>query len=320
MLLKYLRLRQISATKQGEKSVTEYAILLKNLWQEMDHYRCLEMKCSEDAALLKKFVEKERIFEFLAGLNVVFHQVRVQILGKDDLPSLNETISMVHAEEGRRGVMMNETPAVESSALLLIGNMKKATTEKQSHGDNGHADLSKTATNESIWCTYCKRPWHTKDRCWKLHGRPQISNRGWGVKGEQQQKGGHANFTSSNQQGNDSGMHEQGEFNGEDFDRLKNLVESFGMSSGACSLALSVEDKDKDWSCLLDLSSTSFPSYPSPITPNTTPTAENTTPSPITPNTVESTPSSSSPRSLTKEKSVHNSTRPLQGKRLLSMC
>ncbi|TXG60611.1 hypothetical protein EZV62_015184 [Acer yangbiense] len=254
---------KISATKQGEKPVTEYAILLKNLWQEMDHYQCLEMKCSEDAALLKK----------------------VQILGKDDLPSLNETISMVRAEEGRRGVMMNETPAIESSALLSnVGNMKKAMTEKQSHGDNGRADLSKTATNESIWRTI-------------------------------QQKGGHANFTSSNQ----CGMHEQGEFNREDFDGLKNLVESFGKSSGACSLALSVEDKDKDRSCLLDLSSTYFPSYPSPITPNTTPTventtptAENTTPSPITPNTVESTPSSSSTRSLTKEKSVHNSTRPLQ--------
>ncbi|RVW43800.1 Retrovirus-related Pol polyprotein from transposon TNT 1-94 [Vitis vinifera] len=60
---------RISATRQGDRSITEYANILKSLWQELDHYQCLKMMCSEDAALLKRFVEKERIFEFLAGLN-----------------------------------------------------------------------------------------------------------------------------------------------------------------------------------------------------------------------------------------------------------
>lgn len=55
---------RISATRQGD--------ILKSLWQELDHYQCLKMTCSEDAALLKRFVEKERIFEFLAGLNVEY--------------------------------------------------------------------------------------------------------------------------------------------------------------------------------------------------------------------------------------------------------
>ena len=74
------------------------------------------MKDSEDAAILKRFVEKERIFEFLAGLNLEFDQVQVQVrvLGKEDLPSINETISIIRAEKGRRGVMMNETPTVKA--------------------------------------------------------------------------------------------------------------------------------------------------------------------------------------------------------------
>ena len=76
-----------------------------------------EVQCSEDAAILKRFVEKRRIYDLLAGLNVEFDAVRVQILGKDDLPSLNETIALVLAEEGRRGVMM-EAHTVESSALV----------------------------------------------------------------------------------------------------------------------------------------------------------------------------------------------------------
>ena len=57
------------------------------------------MKCSVDATLMKKFVEKKRIHEFLAGLNGVFDPVRVQILGKEDLPSLDETIATIWAEE-----------------------------------------------------------------------------------------------------------------------------------------------------------------------------------------------------------------------------
>lgn len=45
------------------------------------------MKCSEDPAILKNLTEKDRTYDFLAGLNVKFDKVRVQVLGKEDLPS-----------------------------------------------------------------------------------------------------------------------------------------------------------------------------------------------------------------------------------------
>ena len=93
--------QKISTTKQGTRSVIEYYNLLKSLWQEMDYYQNLQMKCSEDAAMLRKFVEREQIFEFLVGLNVEFDQVRVQVLGKEDLSSINEVFSIIRVEEGR---------------------------------------------------------------------------------------------------------------------------------------------------------------------------------------------------------------------------
>ena len=64
------------------------------------------MHCSKDAVVLKRFMDKDRIYDFLAGLNVEFDAVRVQILGKQDLPSLNETISIICAEEGRRSLCL----------------------------------------------------------------------------------------------------------------------------------------------------------------------------------------------------------------------
>ena len=63
------------AAKQGSKTVTEYANQLKTLWQELDHYRVIKTKCLEDAAVLKDFIEQDRVYDFLVGLNPKFDQV-----------------------------------------------------------------------------------------------------------------------------------------------------------------------------------------------------------------------------------------------------
>ena len=57
------------------------------------------MKCLEDAAILKNFIEKDRVYDFLVGLNSKFDQARIQILGRDETPSLEETISIIKAGE-----------------------------------------------------------------------------------------------------------------------------------------------------------------------------------------------------------------------------
>ena len=115
---------KVVATKQGGKSITKYANILQPLWQELNHYQSLKMKCSEDIALQRRFVENERIYDFLAGLNLEFDPVRVQILGKDDLPSLNEVISLIRAKKGRRVVIL-DTPQLENSALISLKTPSK---------------------------------------------------------------------------------------------------------------------------------------------------------------------------------------------------
>ena len=74
------------------------------------------MKCSEDATMLRRFVDRERIFKFLVGLNIEFDQVRVQVLRKEDLSSINEVFSIIWAEEGWQGVVIDSQPA-EGSVL-----------------------------------------------------------------------------------------------------------------------------------------------------------------------------------------------------------
>ena len=91
---------KIGATKQDTFVVTKYNNIMKSLWLELDYYQNIKMKCSEDAAMMLKFVQSERTFEFLVGLNVEYDQVKVQVLGKEDLPHLNEVLSIIRAEEG----------------------------------------------------------------------------------------------------------------------------------------------------------------------------------------------------------------------------
>ena len=86
--------------------MTEYPNSLKNLFQELDHYRVIEMKCVEDAEALKNFLKNNRDYDFLVGLNQEFDQIRVQILGKEEMPSLEEVISIIRSEEGRRSIML----------------------------------------------------------------------------------------------------------------------------------------------------------------------------------------------------------------------
>ena len=69
---------------------------------------------------------------------------------------------------------MLETQTTESSAMIAEGGTTMVTNQKK----NGSPSVEKK--HEEVWCTYCKRPRHTKEKCWKLHGKPP--SREWGQK------------------------------------------------------------------------------------------------------------------------------------------
>ncbi|KAJ1418852.1 Retrotransposon gag domain [Sesbania bispinosa] len=111
------------AAKQGNKTVTEYANQLKSLWMELDHYRVIKAKCTEDSALLKEYIKQDSVYDFLVGLNPEFDQVRIQILGKQKSPAV-ENSAMVADHKG-------------DQTLAMVAEQKKggsANVEKKSDG------------------------------------------------------------------------------------------------------------------------------------------------------------------------------------------
>ncbi|KAJ1377738.1 Retrotransposon gag domain [Sesbania bispinosa] len=133
------------AAKQGNKTVTEYANQLKSLWMELDHYRVIKAKCTEDSALLKEYIEQDRVYDFLVGLNPEVDQLGFKYWG-------------------------SKSPAVENSTMVADhkGDQTLAMVAEQKKG--GSANVEKKS--DGLWCTYCNKPRHTREKCWKLYGKP----------------------------------------------------------------------------------------------------------------------------------------------------
>ena len=85
---------------------------------------------------------------------------------------------------------------------------------------------------DNLWYTYCKKPRHTKKKCWKLNGKPssrERGNHGW-------QQRPQAHLAEQPKTKENSAI---GGFNSEEMEKLKILLGSLDKPNGTCYLALS---------------------------------------------------------------------------------
>lgn len=132
------------------------------LWQEIDLFYDVEWACPFDAEKYKKLLEKERTFDFLHGLTPDLDEVRGRLLGVKPFLTLRESFDEVRREESRKRVMLTPSKP-EMNSMEIQGS---ALVSKQ---QNSRRSPRQT---ERIWCDYCQKPYHTRDTCWDLHGKP----------------------------------------------------------------------------------------------------------------------------------------------------
>ncbi|KAF5450286.1 hypothetical protein F2P56_030651 [Juglans regia] len=148
--------------RQGELTVTQYFNTLNRYWQQLDLFEEHNWSCPNDGIRYRQIIERKRIYKFLIGLNKNLDEVRGRILGSKPLPNIREAFSEVRREESRKKIMMGSQDSVtnpESSALVVRGNPS-----------NNYSDHRPKKGRP--WCDHCRRPGHTKDNCWKIHGKP----------------------------------------------------------------------------------------------------------------------------------------------------
>ncbi|GAV69507.1 hypothetical protein CFOL_v3_13008 [Cephalotus follicularis] len=141
-------------------TVAQYFAELNTLWQELDFYQDFQPECPVDTTKFQKWVDKERVFDFLAGLTIEYDQTRSQILGRDPFPSLRQAYAYVQKDESRQ------------SAMILSNTQDRSTLVA-----NPTQKAMETIARDQIRCDHCGKTRYTKKTCWKLHGRP-IRRRG----------------------------------------------------------------------------------------------------------------------------------------------
>lgn len=119
---------------------------------------------------------------------------------------------------------MIENNQVHSSAIVTkAGNDRRIGLEQPINGDSKQIKLTRPINMDSLWCTYYKKPRHTKEECWKLHGRPQTMNKSVLERSGQSEGSGRA-FMAKQLAGENS--HDSPvEFNREAIEKLKNLLD-----------------------------------------------------------------------------------------------
>ena len=154
--------RKAHETCQKGKSLASYFSALQTIWQELDFLNPYDMESAKDTTMLKKRIENERVYDFLAGLDPGFDQIRVQVLAQDPTLNLRSTYAFVRLEELRQATMLTSPPQ-KSSALMTIQHSPSALISFGSW---------KPEDKESLFCTHCKGTKHTRETCFKLNGYP----------------------------------------------------------------------------------------------------------------------------------------------------
>ncbi|XP_057432108.1 uncharacterized protein LOC130724856 [Lotus japonicus] len=162
---------EISNLKQNSKYVSEYYTELKILLEELEHYRPIPqcrctVPCRCDAIeSVKLFREQDNAIRFLLGLNDGFGVVKSQILMSHPLPSLAKVVSLATQHE-------RKTETEEKGDSLAIVNVAEGKKPPYGKGQFGGSSY----TNTGKFCTHCKKPGHTVEICYRLHGYPTTFN------------------------------------------------------------------------------------------------------------------------------------------------
>ncbi|XP_019267368.1 PREDICTED: uncharacterized protein LOC109244690 [Nicotiana attenuata] len=121
---------------------------------------------------MHKAEQDRRLIQFLMGLNEVYTVVRGSFLMMNPLPSMAQAFALLIQEENLREFKPRNQLNFDSATLNVnVGGR----TFKTNYSPSGNQTSN---SRPRPFCDHCRRPGHTKDRCYKLHGYPQGFGQG----------------------------------------------------------------------------------------------------------------------------------------------
>ncbi|KAF6136419.1 hypothetical protein GIB67_019302 [Kingdonia uniflora] len=151
----------VSQLKQGDLSLLTYNAKLRAVWEEMDHYQsATKWDTVADSEKYAKLIEKNRIFQFLQGLNSEFEFARVQLLGHYTLSSLDELYSFMLFDESRRTSLPALVSMSDRSAMVVQIPCTTSTPVSQSSQPDRWNFSQSQPRRRDLRCEHCGRWGH----------------------------------------------------------------------------------------------------------------------------------------------------------------
>lgn len=105
------------------------------------------------------------------GLNEAYTVVRGSILMINPFPTMAQTFSILVQEEKQREVKSPSKFTLDSTVIHERGDT--SSNFKTNYTPNRNTVGTRKPLNKSnLFCDYCKRTGHIKEKCYKLHGFP----------------------------------------------------------------------------------------------------------------------------------------------------
>ncbi|KAL9232807.1 hypothetical protein vseg_007872 [Gypsophila vaccaria] len=179
--------------KKGQ-SVIDYYTKMKTIWDELANYtKVHQCTCGAAESILKER-EDEKVHQFLMGLdNSLYGNIRSNLLMEDEITTLTRAYSLILREESHKAATKEMEDTLEAATAMAA----RVTDGAPKGRNNGERKDDK----DIFYCTYCQKPWHTKDYCWN---KPENQTRGRGHGRRGRGRGGrghseHANTASVNE-------------------------------------------------------------------------------------------------------------------------
>ncbi|MQL73573.1 hypothetical protein Taro_005932 [Colocasia esculenta] len=160
---------ELDSLRQGELSIQEFFGRLRRIWSELDAMhvsgRVSTCSCGQQR-------DRQQLYHFLIRLRPDFEALRAQLLHRSPLPSLDDALTELIAEETRLRALgtpvtpsetvfapVSRPPSSEPSTSILDTPRTSHVMDSLAHSGDG--------TLTSLYCKYCRNRGHTIDQCRK---------------------------------------------------------------------------------------------------------------------------------------------------------
>lgn len=172
--------RAITMTRQEGLSVSAYYTKLRGFWDEIQSVtptpKCTCGACTCDLAKeITNLREKERLYDFLMGLNKEYGAIKTQILSSRPGLTLGAAYHLIAQDEQQRLIGASRKGVPESAAFQISKHTthtsKPVFQSSNKREDRGGRD-KRSDKNDGRRCSHCHKTGHTVDGCFEITGYP----------------------------------------------------------------------------------------------------------------------------------------------------